>query len=146
MMGRVIPQAAILIPLLASSVAGLLIPSRVAGFRYPITWRLNSMAEKVLQNPTWPPEWPYSEEDFKRMDESDDSIFYDSPRLVSSIFGYMGQQVSSSSISRQDLTTYLNLMPSRFIILMILQYLRLPITTRKISKKERIYSIFAVLG
>lgn len=40
------------------------------------------MAEKVLENPKFPPEWPYSEQDFKRMDESADSIFYDSPRLV----------------------------------------------------------------
>lgn len=39
------------------------------------------MAEKVLSAPKWPPEWPYSEEDFARMDESDDEIFYDSPRL-----------------------------------------------------------------
>eukprot|EP00543_Licmophora_paradoxa_P006299 CAMPEP_0202448748 /NCGR_PEP_ID=MMETSP1360-20130828/7548_1 /ASSEMBLY_ACC=CAM_ASM_000848 /TAXON_ID=515479 /ORGANISM="Licmophora paradoxa, Strain CCMP2313" /LENGTH=221 /DNA_ID=CAMNT_0049066457 /DNA_START=116 /DNA_END=781 /DNA_ORIENTATION=+ len=39
------------------------------------------MAEKVLENPKWPPEWPYSEMDFKRMDESDDKIFYESPRL-----------------------------------------------------------------
>ena len=66
-----------------------------------------TMAEKVLMNPKWPAEWPYSEwvevcllaspggivssniwsssaasVDFARMDESDDKIFYDSPRLV----------------------------------------------------------------
>lgn len=40
------------------------------------------MVERVLQNPKWPPSWPYSEEDFKRMDESDDSYFYEQPRLV----------------------------------------------------------------
>jgi len=39
------------------------------------------MAEKVLQAPKWPPEWPYSAEDFARQDESDDGIFYDTPRL-----------------------------------------------------------------
>eukprot|EP00428_Durinskia_dybowskii_P012579 CAMPEP_0170215434 /NCGR_PEP_ID=MMETSP0116_2-20130129/7353_1 /TAXON_ID=400756 /ORGANISM="Durinskia baltica, Strain CSIRO CS-38" /LENGTH=221 /DNA_ID=CAMNT_0010466009 /DNA_START=84 /DNA_END=749 /DNA_ORIENTATION=+ len=39
------------------------------------------MAEKVLENPKFPPEWPYTEMDFRRMDESDDLIFYDSPRL-----------------------------------------------------------------
>ena len=39
-------------------------------------------AEKVLVNPQWPASWPYTEEDFKRMDESDDAIFYDQPRLV----------------------------------------------------------------
>lgn len=64
-----------------SPTLGLLIPSRVPGFRQPLAWSLNSMAEKVLQSPKWPAEWPYSDEDFKRMDESDDGIFYDNPRL-----------------------------------------------------------------
>ena len=40
-----------------------------------------SMAEKVLLNPKWPPEWPYTEKDLARMDESVDSVFYESPRL-----------------------------------------------------------------
>ena len=40
------------------------------------------VAEKVLQNPKWPPTWPYSDLDFSRMDESDDAIFYSQPRLV----------------------------------------------------------------
>ena len=40
------------------------------------------MAEKVLMAPKWPPEWPYSDIDFARMDESDDKIFYGQPRLV----------------------------------------------------------------
>lgn len=39
------------------------------------------MTEKVLENPKWPAEWPYTDLDFKRMDESDDKIFYDTPRL-----------------------------------------------------------------
>lgn len=43
------------------------------------------IAEKVLANPKWPPEWPYTEVDFTRMDESNDAIFYDSPRLVTHI-------------------------------------------------------------
>jgi hypothetical protein len=77
----------VLSSLLAVSVYGMLTPAQVRGFRYPITWRLNSIAEKVLQNPKWPPEWPFSDDDFKRMDESDDSIFYDSPRLVSVALG-----------------------------------------------------------
>jgi len=38
--------------------------------------------EDVLANPKWPDEWPFSESDFKRMDETDDEIFYDTPRLV----------------------------------------------------------------
>lgn len=65
----------------ASAFAFLPLPSRAPGFRYPLAMTVKSMAEKVLENPKWPPEWPYTEMDFKRMDESDDSIFYDSPRL-----------------------------------------------------------------
>jgi SAM-dependent methyltransferase len=40
------------------------------------------MAEGVLRNPRYPPEWPYGPADFERQDESDDAIFYDRPRLV----------------------------------------------------------------
>lgn len=64
-----------------SAFAFLPVPSKAPGFRLPIALSMSSMVEKVLQNPKFPPEWPYSPEDFKRMDESDDSIFYDSPRL-----------------------------------------------------------------
>ena len=39
-------------------------------------------AEDVLKNPKWPSTWPYSAQDFARADESEDEIFYDSPRLV----------------------------------------------------------------
>eukprot|EP00980_Cylindrotheca_fusiformis_P029723 scaffold23789_cov196-Cylindrotheca_fusiformis.AAC.3 len=39
------------------------------------------MVEKVLEAPKWPEEWPYSPHDFARTDESDDALFYDSPRL-----------------------------------------------------------------
>lgn len=41
-----------------------------------------SMFERVLENPKFPPAWPFSDEDFKRADESDDKIFYDQARLV----------------------------------------------------------------
>lgn len=41
--------------------------------------------EDVLKNPKFPPEWPYSANDFKRMDESDDEVFYEQPRLVTHI-------------------------------------------------------------
>jgi cyclopropane fatty-acyl-phospholipid synthase-like methyltransferase len=57
------------------------VPSRVPGYRMPITV-LGSIAEKVLERPKFPDEWPYSEQDFARMDESNDAVFYDSPRLV----------------------------------------------------------------
>ena len=40
-----------------------------------------SVYERVLVNPQWPPEWPFSETDFLRQDESDDGYFYESPRL-----------------------------------------------------------------
>ncbi|VEU42793.1 unnamed protein product [Pseudo-nitzschia multistriata] len=40
-----------------------------------------SIAERVLETPKWPEEWPYSPADFSRQDESNDGIFYDSPRL-----------------------------------------------------------------
>ncbi len=65
----------------ASAFAFLPVPSRAPGFRYPLAMTVKSMAEKVLENPKWPPAWPYTENDFKRMDESNDSVFYDSPRL-----------------------------------------------------------------
>jgi hypothetical protein len=42
----------------------------------------SSLIEAVLQNPKWPPQWPYSEEDFKRQDETNDALFYEQPRLV----------------------------------------------------------------
>ena len=31
--------------------------------------------EDVLKAPKFPPEWPFSDADFKRMDESDDEVF-----------------------------------------------------------------------
>lgn len=49
---------------------------------------MKEFAEGVLKNPKFPPEWPYSPSDFERQDESDDSIFYDSPRLVYHIDEY----------------------------------------------------------
>jgi len=38
--------------------------------------------ERVLSNPQWPPEWSFTDTDFIRQDESDDGLFYESPRLV----------------------------------------------------------------
>lgn len=43
---------------------------------------MKELAEKVLVNPQFPPEWPFSPADFERQDESDDSVFYDQARLV----------------------------------------------------------------
>ncbi|GAB0491874.1 hypothetical protein MMPV_003129 [Pyropia vietnamensis] len=36
----------------------------------------------ALANPAWPAEWPFSAADFARQDESRDTRFYDTPRLV----------------------------------------------------------------
>ena len=44
--------------------------------------KMKDLAEVVLKSPQYPPEWPFSPSDFERQDESDDSIFYDQPRLV----------------------------------------------------------------
>lgn len=49
---------------------------------------MKEFAEKVLVNPKFPAEWPFSPEDFMRQDESDDTIFYDQPRLVYHIDDY----------------------------------------------------------
>ena len=66
----------------AGASAAFFQPSRTPGFRFPIAFSTKSMAEKVLQNPKWPDTWPYTEQDFARMDESSDRIFYDQSRLV----------------------------------------------------------------
>jgi len=46
---------------------------------------MHSMAktvyERVLEKPKFPAQWPFTEDDFTRTDENDDTIFYDSPRL-----------------------------------------------------------------
>jgi SAM-dependent methyltransferase len=61
--------------------ASAFLPGRALGFRSPLASSMSSVADKVLENPKWPESWPYSQEDFKRQDESDDGIFYESPRL-----------------------------------------------------------------
>lgn len=81
-------KSVILSAVLAGQVAAFafLPTSRAPGFRNPSAWRLNSIAERVLEAPKFPPEWPYTANDFARMDESNDSIFYDNPRLVGEWF------------------------------------------------------------
>lgn len=59
--------------------------SRIPGFRYPLAFSVSSMAQKVLEQPQWPAEWPYSASDFARADESNDALFYDQARLVTHI-------------------------------------------------------------
>ena len=39
-------------------------------------------AAAVLENPEWPEEWPFTEEDFKRYDVTSDLDFYAAPRIV----------------------------------------------------------------
>ena len=41
-----------------------------------------SQIDKCLSNPKWPEEWPFKEEDFRRQDETSDSLFYGSERFV----------------------------------------------------------------
>lgn len=45
----------------------------------------NSPASRVFQSPRWPAAWPYTDDDFRRRDESDDVNFYDEPRFVTHI-------------------------------------------------------------
>ena len=70
---------------LAATAAAAFLPGRAPGFRFPIAFSTKSMAEKVLQNPQWPERWPYTEQDFRRMDESPDPFFYEQARLVTHI-------------------------------------------------------------
>ncbi|XP_043707138.1 uncharacterized protein LOC122656607 isoform X1 [Telopea speciosissima] len=44
-----------------------------------------SSVEQVLKNVEWPEQFPFKEEDFKRFDESPDSLFYETPRFVTHI-------------------------------------------------------------
>jgi len=44
--------------------------------------KMKELAEGVLRSPKFPPEWPYSPEDFMRQDESNDGLFYEQARLV----------------------------------------------------------------
>jgi hypothetical protein len=78
---KVVIQALAVFSCVQSSI-GFMPSLRVKGFRYPMPWPMGAtLAEKVLENPQWPAEWPYSEEDFYRQDESNDGLFYYQPRL-----------------------------------------------------------------
>jgi hypothetical protein len=70
------------------------------GADFSLASSVDSMAEKVLLAPKFPPEWPYSDIDFARTDESDDGIFYDSPRLVSSLSSKSASLLSSRNLTR----------------------------------------------
>jgi SAM-dependent methyltransferase len=56
--------------------------SKVQGYQTPFGLSMKAMVSKVLQNPKWPDTWPYTEQDFQRMDNTVDTIFYSEPRLV----------------------------------------------------------------
>lgn len=45
----------------------------------------NSPVSKVFEKPQWPAAWPYTKENFRRQDESDDDRFYAQPRFVTHI-------------------------------------------------------------
>lgn len=76
------------VPLASFASAVAFMPGRVPGFRIPLAFSMSSMVEKVLENPQWPESWPFSSQDFARVDESDDGIFYNQPRLVYHIDDY----------------------------------------------------------
>lgn len=42
----------------------------------------NYAVSDILKSPQWPPTWPYTPNDFRRQDETDDEDFYSQPRLV----------------------------------------------------------------
>lgn len=44
-----------------------------------------SEVSQIFETPDWPDRWPYTESDFSRQDESSDSHFYNSARLVEHI-------------------------------------------------------------
>lgn len=44
--------------------------------------KASSEAEKVLQDPNWPPAFPFKADMFKRFDETVDTEFYSAPRFV----------------------------------------------------------------
>lgn len=73
---------------------------QAAGADFSLASSVNNMAEKVLLTPKFPPDWPYTAIDFSRADESDDGIFYDSPRLVSCLFSDSSRLLSSRNLTR----------------------------------------------
>lgn len=46
---------------------------------------LSTSYPQVLADPVWPNEFPFTEDDFKRFDETPDSFFYGQPRFVTHI-------------------------------------------------------------
>ncbi|KAL4652591.1 hypothetical protein ACB092_01G243100 [Castanea dentata] len=47
--------------------------------------RQKGAVEEILKKAEWPEQFPFKEEDFQRFDESPDSLFYETPRLVTHI-------------------------------------------------------------
>lgn len=45
----------------------------------------SSSVDELLKNVEWPEQYPFKEEDFRRFDESPDSLFYEAPRFVTHI-------------------------------------------------------------
>eukprot|EP00931_Biecheleriopsis_adriatica_P120858 TRINITY_DN95958_c0_g1_i1.p1 TRINITY_DN95958_c0_g1~~TRINITY_DN95958_c0_g1_i1.p1 ORF type:complete len:314 (-),score=53.71 TRINITY_DN95958_c0_g1_i1:63-1004(-) len=52
---------------------------------WPTSFVIASSAGEALEKVKWPAEWPYTEEDFTRQDESEDSFFYSQPRLCTHV-------------------------------------------------------------
>ncbi|CAI5949053.1 unnamed protein product [Closterium sp. NIES-64] len=68
-------------------LGGLLLPLiGSAGAAGPAVARSKaSEAEEVLRKAEWPAQFPFSAEDFKRYDETPDTVFYSMPRFVTHI-------------------------------------------------------------
>lgn len=64
-------------------------PSRPlpVGFDKGLELKIRDISALVFQEEDFPAEWPYTAQDMKRLDESDDGSFYDAPRLVYHIDG-----------------------------------------------------------
>lgn len=64
-------------------------PSRPlpSGFDRGLDLQIRDITPLVFQGDEYPAAWPYTDQDMKRLDESDDASFYDAPRLVYHIDG-----------------------------------------------------------
>jgi len=84
--------------------------------------RAKISVEDVLKNPKWPDQWPFSAVDFKRMDESDDEIFYGDPRLVyhidegavSALTEYYGKEIKPKSDILDICSSWISHFPADF--------------------------------
>lgn len=65
-----------------TSAFGLLTPRMQLSTRF-LSLKASSQigVQDVLSSPKWPPEWPFTDADFQRQDETNDGLFYSMPRF-----------------------------------------------------------------